>query len=171
LIQSISDYAETGIHPSYGSNKDPKKLKTELSILSRILKREVHSSRQHFLVLKLPETYRRLVELDIYDDYTMGLNLQLGFRASICTPYYFYDLDNEQVTSLKIHPFAVMDATMKYYMKIRPEEAMDHILPVIREVRAVNGDFISLWHNESLSENKIWSGWRDVYKQMVEAAV
>jgi hypothetical protein len=171
LIQSISDYAETGIHPSYGSNKDPKRLRTELSHLTRILKREVHSSRQHFLVLKLPETYRRLIELDITDEYSMGLNLQLGFRASICTPFFFYDLDNEQATSLRIHPFAVMDATMKYYMKIRPEEAMDHILPIIREVRAVNGDFISLWHNESLSENKIWQGWRDVYVKLVEAAV
>ncbi|MFM7054505.1 MAG: hypothetical protein ACKOX7_07175, partial [Bacteroidota bacterium] len=85
--------------------------------------------------------------------------------------FYFYDLDNEQVTSLRIHPFAVMDATLKYYMRIKPEEAMDHIRPVIREVRQVNGDFISLWHNESLSENKIWAGWRDVYRQMVEEAV
>lgn len=171
LIQSISDYAEAGIHPSYGSNKNPKRLRTELAHLGRILKREVHCSRQHFLVLKLPETYRRLIELDIFDDYTMGLNLQLGFRASICTPFFFYDLDNDQATGLRIHPFAVMDATMKYYMKIRPEEAMDHILPVIQEVRAVNGDFISLWHNESLSENKIWHGWRDVYVKLVEAAV
>ena len=171
LIQSLADYAETGIHPSYGSNKKPSLLKTELANLTRILKREVHHSRQHFLVLKLPETYRRLLELDITDDYTMGLNLQVGFRASICTPFYFYDLDNEQVTNLRIHPFAVMDATLKYYMRIKPEDAMDHIRPVIREVRQVNGDFISLWHNESLSENKIWAGWRDVYRQMVEEAV
>lgn len=171
LIQSLADYAETGIHPSYGSNKNPGLLKQELAHLSKVLKREVHKSRQHFLVLKLPETYRRLIELDITDDYTMGLNLHVGFRASICTPFFFYDLDNEQVTSLRIHPFAVMDATLKYYMKIRPEEAMDHILPIIREVRQVNGDFISLWHNESLSENKIWAGWGGVYRQLVEAAV
>jgi hypothetical protein len=171
LIQSLADYADTGIHPSYGSNKNPSLLKMELGHLSKVLKREVHLSRQHFLVLKLPETYRRLIELDITDDYTMGLNLQLGFRASICTPFYFYDLDNEQVTNLRIHPFAVMDATLKYYMKIRPEDAMDHIRPIINEVRQVNGDFVSLWHNESLSENKIWAGWRDVYRMMVEAAV
>lgn len=170
LIKSIADYAETGIHPSYGSNKNPVRLKKELNELSKILKREVTKSRQHFLVLKLPETYRRLVELDITDDYTMGYALQVGFRASICTPFYFYDLDNEQVTSLKIHPFAVMDATLKYYMKVSPADAMNHILPLIEEVRNVNGDFISLWHNESLSENKLWSGWKTVYEQMVMAA-
>ncbi len=170
LIKSIADYAETGIHPSYGSNTNPARLKKELSELSKILKREVTKSRQHFLVLKLPETYRRLIELDITDDYTMGYALQVGFRASICTPFYFYDLDNEQVTNLKIHPFAVMDATLKYYMKVSPAEAMNHILPLIQEVRYVNGDFVSLWHNESLSESKIWAGWRTVYEQMVAAA-
>ena len=170
LIKSIADYAEAGIHPSYGSNKNPVRLKKELSELSKILKREVTRSRQHFLILKLPETYRRLIELDITDDYTMGYALQVGFRASICTPYYFYDLDNEQITNLKIHPFAVMDATLKYYMKIAPGDAMSHILPLINEVRKVNGDFVSLWHNESLSENKLWSGWRTVYEQMVAAA-
>jgi hypothetical protein len=170
LIKSIADYAESGIHPSYGSNKNPSRLKKELAELNKILKREVTKSRQHFLVLKLPETYRRLIELDITDDYTMGYALQVGFRASICTPFYFYDLDNEQITSLRIHPFAVMDATLKYYMKVSPEEAMNHIQPLIDEVRKVNGDFISLWHNESLSENKIWAGWRKVYEDLVAAA-
>jgi hypothetical protein len=171
LIKMIADYAETGIHPSYGSNKNPGRLKKELTELSTILKREVTRSRQHFLVLRLPDTYRKLVELDIMDDYTMGYALQVGFRASICTPFYFYDLDNEQITPLRIHPFAVMDATLKYYMKVKPEDAMNYILPLIEEVKKVNGDFVSLWHNESLSENKIWAGWRDVYEQMVKAAV
>lgn len=170
LIKSIADYSEVGIHPSYGSNKNPGRLKKELIELSTILKREVTRSRQHFLVLKLPETYRRLIELDITDDYTMGYATQAGFRASICTPYYFYDLDNEQTTPLRIHPFAVMDATLKYYMKIKPEEAMNYIQPLIDEVRKVNGDFVSLWHNESLSENRIWSGWREVYEQLVRSA-
>jgi len=170
LIKSIADYADAGIHPSYGSNKNPEQLRKEVAELSRILKREVTRSRQHFLVLKLPETYRKLIERDITDDYTMGYALQVGFRASICTPFYFYDLDNEQATNLKIHPFAVMDATLKYYMKVDPEQAMNHILPLIREVKAVHGDFISLWHNESMSENKLWFGWKTVYEQMVEAA-
>jgi len=170
LIKSIADYAESGIHPSYGSNKNPGRLKKELNELSKILKREVTKSRQHFLVLKLPETYRKLIELDITDDYTMGYALQVGFRASICSPFFFYDLDNEQITNLKVHPFAVMDATLKYYMKVEPQDAMSHILPLIQEVKNVNGDFVSLWHNESLSENKIWAGWRKVYEQLVEAA-
>ncbi len=170
LIKYLADYAEVGIHPSYGSNRHPGRLKKELATLSRILKREVTRSRQHFLVLRLPDTYRRLIELDITDDYTMGYARQAGFRAGICTPFYFYDLDMERPTTLRIHPFAVMDATLRYYMQVSPAEAMNHIAPLIDEVRRVNGDFISLWHNESMSENKIWSGWRPVYEQMVAYA-
>ena len=170
LIKSLADYSEVGIHPSYGSNKNKNKFKKETIILNKILKREVTQSRQHFLILKLPSTYRNLIDLDIKDDYTMGYALQVGFRASICSPYYFYDLDMELSTSLVIHPFAVMDATLKYYMKVAPEEAMNYIKPLIEEVKAVNGTFISLWHNESLSENKLWLGWKKVYEQMVEMA-
>jgi hypothetical protein len=170
LIKSLADYSEVGIHPSYGSNKVKGKLKKEVNILNKILKREVTKSRQHFLILKLPSTYRQLIDLDITDDYTMGYALQVGFRASICSSFYFYDLDMELPTNLKIHPFAVMDATLKYYMKVAPQEAMNYIKPLIEEVKAVNGTFISLWHNESLSENKLWAGWRTVYEQMVELA-
>lgn len=170
LIKSLADYSEVGIHPSYDSNKIKGNLKKEVSTLSRILKREVTKSRQHFLILNLPVTYRQLIDLDITDDYTMGYALQVGFRASICSTYYFYDLDMEQATQLRVHPFAVMDATLKYYMKVPPEEAMNYIKPLIEEVKAVNGTFISLWHNESLSDNRLWAGWKTVYEQMVEFA-
>lgn len=166
LIKSLADYSEVGIHPSYASNKISGRFKKEVSTLNRILKREVTMSRQHFLILKMPSTYRQLIDLDITDDYTMGYALQVGFRASICTPFYFYDLDLEIPTNLKIHPFAVMDATLKYYMKVSPHDAMSYIKPLVDEVKKVNGTFISLWHNESLSENKIWAGWRTVYEQM-----
>ncbi|MCC6383819.1 MAG: polysaccharide deacetylase family protein [Bacteroidia bacterium] len=170
LIKYLADYAEVGIHPSYASNKELFRLKKEISTLSKILKREVTKSRQHFLILKLPGTYRNLLNLDITDDYSMGYANFAGFRASICTPYYFYDLDQEQATGLRIHPFAVMDATLKYYMKLEADQAMNYIKPLIEQVKKVNGDFISLWHNESLSENKIWAGWKEVYIQLVEEA-
>ncbi len=171
LIKSLADYADTGIHPSYGSNSNPERLRKELRILNQILKREVHNSRQHFLVLRIPETYRNLIDLDITDDYTMGYAIRPGFRAGTCTPFKFYDLDNEVKTNLTIHPFAVMDATLKFYMKLEPSEAMSIIGPLISEVKKVSGNFISLWHNESLSENKIWNGWKAVYEQLVREAV
>ncbi len=171
LIKMIGDYAEVGIHPSYGSNKSIDQLKKEVDRLSKVLHREITQSRQHFLKLTLPETYRNLIDLDITDDYTMGFASQVGFRASICTAFNFYDLDMELETKLKVHPFAVMEGTLKYYMHVRPEDAMKKIKPLIDEVKAVNGVFMSLWHNDTLNNQKLWLGWQKVYEEMVQYAV
>lgn len=170
LIKTLGDYADVGIHPSYGSNKSKEQLKKEVGRLSKVLHRDVTKSRQHFLKLTLPETYRNLIDLDIKDDYTMGFASQVGFRASICTPFNFYDLDMELETKLKIHPFAIMEGTLKYYMKVKPEDAMKKIKPLIDEVKAVNGDFMSLWHNDTLNNQNLWIGWQKVYQEMVEYA-
>jgi hypothetical protein len=171
LIKMIGDYAEVGIHPSYGSNKSKEQLKKEVDRLSKILHKDITQSRQHFLKLTLPDTYRNIIDLDITDDYTMGFASQVGFRASICTPFNFYDLDMELETKLKVHPFAMMEGTLKYYMNIPPDEALMKIKPLIDEVKAVNGTFISLWHNDTLNDQKLWKGWREVYEKMIQYAV
>ncbi len=170
LIKSIADYSDVGIHPSFGSNTNPEKLRKEISRLRKVLKRDVTKSRQHFLMMHFPVTYRRLLDHDITDDYTMGYSGDVGFRAGICTAFYFYDLEFEASTKLKVHPFAVMDATLKYYMKVKPEEAIRFITPLVKEVKEVDGTFISLWHNESLSNMHPWEGWKDVYEQVVKIA-
>ena len=170
LIKSIADYSEVGIHPGFGSNRSVRKLQEEHGRLEMILNREVTKSRQHFLKLTLPETYQNLIDLDITDDYTMGYASHVGFRAGICTPFNFYDLDLDVETKLKIHPFAVMDATLRFYMKVSAEEAHSYINTLVDEVRAVNGTFYSLWHNESLSDDKLWKDWKKVYEEMVKYA-
>jgi hypothetical protein len=171
LIKMLGDYADVGIHPSYGSNKSKEQLKKEVDRLSKILHRDITQSRQHFLKLTLPDTYRNLIDLDIRDDYTMGFAAQVGFRASICTPFNFYDLDMELETKLKVHPFAVMEGTLKYYMNIEPENAMDKIRPLIDEVKAVKGSFITLWHNDTMNDQKLWKGWKSVYEEMIKYAI
>ncbi len=168
LIRSLADYAEVGIHPSFGSNTDVTKLAVEIGRLKNIVHGDVTKSRQHFLMLKFPETYRNLIERDITDDYSMGFANECGFRASICTPFNFYDLDLEAETSLRIHPFAVMDATLNLYMKLSVDDAIVRVKKLIEECRRVNGEMMILWHNETLSEDKQWVGWRKVYEAIVE---
>jgi hypothetical protein len=171
LIKTVGDYAQVGVHPSYGSNARPELLRKEVGRLARVLHREVTQSRQHFLKLSFPDTYRNLIDLDITDDHTMGFANEIGFRAGICSAFNFYDLDQEIETKLRIHPFAVMDATLKYYMKVAPEEAIRAIQTLLEEVKNVNGTFISLWHNESLSNEKQWTGWLHVYEEMIKLTV
>ena len=168
LIKHLSDHTPVGIHPSFGSNYDHEKLKNELKRLKNIIKREVNISRQHFLKLSFPITYRNLIDLGIQHDYTMGYAAYPGFRASICHPFYFYDLELEQSTSLLIHPFIIMDATFKYYLDFNPEQALSLTKVLMQEVKKVNGTFIILWHNETWSEHGAWKGWSQLYEEIVK---
>jgi hypothetical protein len=168
LIKRIGDYADVGIHPSFSSYLDPVRLQTEVERLSSVLNREVTKSRQHFLRMTLPRSYQRLIELDIKDDYTMGYASQVGFRAGTATEYRFFDLETDSATPLKIHPFAVMDGTLRDYLNLNVSDSYDTILKVVNEVRKVNGSFIYLTHNETLGGEKRWKGWPEMYRKMLE---
>ena len=170
LIKSIADYADVGVHPSYASNKNKEQLRKEIRRLSKVLKREVTKSRQHFLKVTFPDTYRNLLEFDIQEDYSLGYASEIGFRASICSPFNFYDLDLDIETKLKLVPFMLMDGTMKDYMRLSPEEAVTKAKELVDEVKAVNGTFVTLWHNQSVNDRDLWKGWRNVYESIVEYA-
>jgi len=171
LIRFIADHADVGIHPSFTSNSVSGKLKKEIISLTKTLHREVVKSRQHFLILHLPSTYRNLMNHGITDDYSMGYASQIGFRASICTSFLFYDLEMENTTTLRLHPFAAMEGTLRDYNKLNNEEAIAMYKEIIDEVKQVGGTYISIWHNESLSDKKRWKGWRAVYEKMIEYAL
>jgi hypothetical protein len=168
LIKHLADYAKIGLHPSFNSNSNYNLLKTEQERLLEITKTAVNHSRQHFLQLSFPSTYRNLIDLDIFNDYTMGYAELPGFRASICNPYYFYDLELEKQTPLRIHPFAIMDATYRYYLKVSPEESLNSMKNIINQVKNVNGTLITVWHNETWSDYKEWKGWKLLFKNMVD---
>ncbi len=170
LIKSMVDYARVGLHPSYFSMKNPALLKKEKERLENITNMPIMRSRQHYLRFSLPETYQHLIDLEITEDYSMGYAGNVGFRASTCTPFYFYDLDFEIQTPLKIFPFALMDTTLNDYMKLTPKQSLGKIRDLRNQVKAVNGTFITLFHNESLSNYLRWKGWSRLYDLMVKIA-
>lgn len=168
LIKHVADFCKVGLHPSYFTMKNAKKLKSEKERLESITNIPVELSRQHFLRMNLPETYQNLIDLEIYEDYTMGYASHVGFRASTCTPFYFYDLDFEIQTPLKIYPFALMDTTLNDYMGLTPKQSLGKIGELQQEVKAVGGTLITLFHNESLSDYTRWKGWSRVYETMIK---
>lgn len=168
LIKHLGDYALVGIHPSFSSYLKKDVIKEEISRLSDVLKREVSMSRQHFLRLSLPSSYQILIELDITDDYTMGYASQAGFRAGYADTFQFFDLENDMKTKLNIHPFALMDGTMRDYLDLNTQESYEKAKKLIDEVKNVNGTFILLWHNETLSGEKRWEGWITLYRKILD---
>ena len=63
-----------------------------------------------------------------------------------------------------------MDATLNLYMRLTPDEAFDKVKNLIVEIKKVNGVFSTLWHNETLSDEKQWKGWKKVYEDIIEEA-
>ena len=170
LIKEMLDYASVGLHPSYFTMNNASLLKKEKKRLEGIINTPIQRSRQHYLRLSLPETYQNLIDLEIEEDYSMGYASNVGFRASTCTPFYFYDLDFEIQTPLKIFPFALMDTTLNDYMKLTPRQSLGKIRDLKNEVKAVDGTFITLFHNESLSDYLRWKGWKRLFDSMIKIA-
>ena len=166
-IKDIADYCTVGIHPSYYSMQNEQKIKKEQSLLESIVNFPITKSRQHYLRVALPETYQHLVDLEIKQDYSMGYASHFGFRAGTCTPFYFYDLDFEIQTPLKVFPFAAMDVTLKDYLNFTPKKAYNTIMHLANEVRKVQGTMITVFHNESASGNGDWRGWSKLYESLL----
>ncbi|HZI68692.1 MAG TPA: hypothetical protein VFD44_03230, partial [Hanamia sp.] len=72
LIQQISSFTKTGIHPSFHTSTLPGKIKEEKERLESISGKMVTKSRQHYLKFQLPETYDFLISNGITEDYSMG---------------------------------------------------------------------------------------------------
>ena len=168
LVKKISSFSDIGIHPSYKSSVIPEKILIEKLRLESIANKPITKSRQHYLRFNLPDTYNHLLAAGITEDYSMGFTGLPGFRAGICTPFYFYDLQNERATELKIFPVTIMDGTFLYYLKLKPKESLEIILSLIKEIKKVDGIFISIWHNDTISDDGIYKGWKWVHDEMVK---
>ena len=169
LIQSTSSKYKIGLHPSWASGDIPSLLTKEKTTLEQLSNQDITASRQPYIRSELPFTYRKLLALGITNDYSMGYGSINGFRASIASSYYWYDLKNEEKTKLLIHPFCFMDANSYYEEKRSPEAALEELMQYHHTVKSVNGTMITIWHNNFLGMDQSFSGWKEVYQKFVSS--
>ena len=134
-----------GWHSSYygvGSIEQRSKRRDELSV-----------HRSHYLNCSI-ENMRKLVELGVTDDYTMGFADQAGFRLQTSRAVLWIDPERMQLTELVLHPLIIMDVTLssKNYMALDQVEATYVCQQLIDKVRMHNGDLCLLWHNTSINQ-------------------
>jgi len=167
LLRDLSLKEEIGLHPSYRSHLHPEIVEEEKRRLGEIIDKPVTKNRYHFLRLKFPESYQLIQASGFSDDYSLGYATMNGFRASTCTPFYFYDLDKEERTNLRLHPFIFMDSAMIDNMMISPGEAISDINNLLTQVKKYGGEAIGIWHNYSLCEKDQYKGWQAVLKTIL----
>lgn len=169
LIRDLAQEAGAfcGIHPSLASNQHPERLAVEKARLEAILEQPITASRQHFLVLRFPATYRRLLAVGITQDYSLGFADAIGFRGGISRAYPWYDLAAEATTALQIQPFIAMDVTLKQYLALPPATAVARVAALLHQVAAVQGTAFLLWHNSSFAVHQGWAGWEAAYAELL----
>lgn len=170
LIDRLKRTNSLGIHPSYSSFNRGKVMKKEAEALSDVMAAKTTKSRQHYLMLNFPDTFRILENIGIREEYSLGFADQPGFRAGTCSPYLHYDLELETETKLKVFPLILMDVTLSHYLKLSKTEAIEKIKELTKEVKEVSGCFISLWHNSSFCALHEMQGWDTVFKEMMKNA-
>lgn len=162
LIREVAAALPVGLHPSYQAATDTSRLKVEKERLEIILNRPVKHSRQHFLRLRFPDTYRQLLSVGIEADYTMGFAEVLGYRAGTAHPFDWFDVAQNKTKPLRIYPFSFMDVSLQNYLNLSPEEALNQALPY-REAKAAA---MGVFHNNSFCNRWEWKGWRTTLERL-----
>lgn len=169
LIAGLAEHYPVGLHPSYQSHQQADRVAEEKTLLEKTVSKPVRINRQHFIKFRLPETYRILLQCGIEADYSMGYASHTGFRAGTSHDFLWYDLEAEETTGLRVHPFSFMDATLRYYQGKTAAEARRVWEKLYRKLKAVDGQFISIWHNFILSrEGEGYSDWLQSYADILE---
>lgn len=157
-----------GLHPSYTSFMDKMRIIHEKQHLELVLGKLVDKTRMHFLKYRLPQTYRYLIEAGIKEDYTSCTYKKPGFKNFIAVPFPWFDLENNTITPIILHPTMVMDRTLQKYMARDPEASFEVLKDYIDITFRYNGHFIFLLHNNTLSEKAEWKGWRPVFEKTIQ---
>jgi len=168
LIRQHADKYQVGIHPSWASGDEKDLLNEEIKTLESVTGKKITSSRQHYIRFTLPHTFRKLIGAGITDDYSMGYGSINGFRASVASSFYWYDLKKEEPTNLLLHPFCFMEANSFFEQKYLPQRAYEEMMHYYHAVKGVNGTLITIWHNSFLGNYRSFAGWKEVYEEFIE---
>ncbi len=179
LVKQHAKRYAIGLHPSWKSGGDTfllKKEKQQLEAMADMGRgalsdlNHISKSRQHYIRFNLPVTYHKLIEAGITDDYSMGYGSINGFRASVASSFFWYDLENEEQTNLRIHPFCFMDANSYYEQKQTAKQAVEEMKHYLFVCKKVNGTLITIWHNNFLGTAKEFKGWKEIYEEFIALA-
>ena len=167
LIQKIATNNLVGVHPSWLSNANTNLLFNEVKTITQITQQPCLHSRQHYIQFSLPATYKNLIAAGITNDYSMGYGSINGFRASYTLPFTWYNLQEDCITNLTIHPFCYMDANAIFEEKLSPQQALQQLQQYYNIVKQVDGSFYMIHHNHFLAMQPQWQVWRDVYENFL----
>ncbi|HEY1046713.1 MAG TPA: polysaccharide deacetylase family protein [Bacteroidia bacterium] len=168
ILKKLFNSSHTiGLHPGYKSFKSSSTVLLEKLRLENAIESKITSSRQHFLRFELPHSYRILIEHHFQEDHSMGYSEVPGFRAGTACPFFWFDLEKNCSTTLKIVPFCCMDVAFKQFLKLNPEQTVAHVIKIKEKLKTLDVPFVFVFHNESLSNHRGWENWQYVFRNWI----
>lgn len=152
---------EIGLHGSFHSYNNPKKLQMEKDELERVLGAEVCGIRQHNLNLKIPETWRHHEEIGLEYDTTLGFNDYVGFRYGTSFPFHPLDSSTKKTLSILEIPLVIEDIALFRY-----DNPWKECVDIINSIESLGGVLTLLWHHSVFNERE-YPGWTEMYQKII----
>ncbi|MDG2314420.1 MAG: hypothetical protein P8L72_03430 [Flavobacteriaceae bacterium] len=157
-IKEVADYIPVSLLASHQSTENNDLIKIESNRLQALIHKQSGSIRQHMICLSYPTVYRNFAQEGYLNDYSFQYNEKAGFRASTCTPFYFYDLESESQTPLKIHPIALTEYHLKRTKSTR--KARQLMERITQNVKKAKGPLTIVFTNASFKESVFSTPWK-----------
>ena len=160
LIKNVADYNRVSLLASYEAQNDPSILSKERRKLKNLIHQKILSVRFNYGLLSSAKTYYGLISEEFEEDFSMGYNEEIGYRASTAVPFYFYDLNNDLQTSLKINPVV---ATEEGFRKFSDHKAFKKLEEIFEGLSTGSSVHIISVSNRILINDKMKNSWRDQF--------
>ncbi len=162
---------EVGLH---GYQNSPVKLKNEKRLIDSIVGSEVIGVRQHYVDIRIPETWHYYQNIGLKYDASFGFHDVFGFRAGTSFPFFPYDLENDRKIPLLVIPALLMDTLFIGEGEInRFNKILDTFLKFKQIVSSYGGVMTLVWHQEYLNDfeySYIKNSYHEILKLLSEDA-
>ena len=166
LIKSMADYAEVGLLSGKFSTIDVSSLRKEKRRMESIVNRPLKSLLNHKYPMNLPETQNHIAEVEIPNTYSMGYPETMGFRASTCSPFLFYDINLERITPIRIHSYVLNSLCLA---GSDFKEVAETLLAVKTTLKHFNGEMNLIFSNTDFVEKELSNQYLDLIIRLNEA--
>ena len=153
LIRYYAAGSRIGVHPSWQSGDQEHLLKEEIEWMEYISGQRMNRAPARYpvyLARDLPAASALRNRSGLFD----GLwQYQWVPRFGAASSFYWYDLEKEEKTALRLFPFCFMDAN-SYYEQLSPlPQPSTELIQYYRRIRKINGLIIAIWHNSILGRD------------------
>lgn len=138
---------QIGLHLGINSHGSPSQFRQEWNNIREVVPNALSASRAHYLIFRVPDTWKMLSEIGCRVDSTLGFSKYMGFRAGTSRPFRPFDILNRRVIPLWEYPMIIMDKNL-FMMRVQSDrDRIERALEIIGKVIAHRGCLVINWHN------------------------